>query len=369
MKLQRFILCVILFTGSVFSSQEAFSQSDFGQFYLKNRDQTIQYSQRQIEQVRKLHFILIPGIFGHFANLKHSLPKWSQHKQVLELFDQWNPTYFEEMVSVIRDELGSDVTILYRDPKENFRKNSDSFSDRFRQIYEKRSPKSVVKKLVVIGHSKGGIDAVLTGLWHPKLFENVIEYVVAVQSPFQGGHGRPENIEEDFLARICNRYVERVDEMSPARMIALFNEALRSLTVLSPDQRNTISSRIGFVGSYIRSEEDRSWLTRLLFHSIGMKFSGEKNDGLIRSRDQVLAFGQENTSDANLIPAIGKLWGFVEADHCDPFIGKGLLLLKKSYLTPKAYFRDLPMDKEAAVKMRLQFARVFILYLLGEMVK
>ena len=328
---------------------------DFQHYYKTNNNQELVFSAHQIQKAKSLHYVLIPGLFGHFSNLKHSLPLAFQWKPVFDAFDRVNPTYFEELGEVVKQELGAPFSILYRNPFHSFEENSDFFSTELQRIYRKHGGE---KKLVLIGHSKGGLDAVFTPLHHPELAE-MVEYVLAVQSPFMGAKGA-RDVKTSVLAKYCNSCLERIDEIAHDKIQNIFWNKLREMT---EDQKRTASMKIGYLGSYVRNKGDVTWMTYGLHDSIRSDLAEEKSDGLIRSRDQVLAFNQDHLSPEDLAPEIGNLWGFLEGiDHCELFIGQGLLQMKKTYLTPKAYFYDLPSDMLRARNKRLDLGRRILSY-------
>ena len=129
--------------------------------------------QYSIEKLKQFKVIFVPG-FTTRPNLNDEFIM--SDSKTTKTIKTLQPNYFDEQIIHIRS-LGIDTGIVdLASTGDSIEKNAERISDAIAKSD---------KKVIVIAHSKGGIDTLETLRAYPKLHEK-IQFVLMVQSPFLG---------------------------------------------------------------------------------------------------------------------------------------------------------------------------------------
>jgi len=92
------------------------------------------------------------------------------------------PGYFVDNTQVVKDELGAEASSLFPPSAGSLEDDAVLVRDTVNQVYEKEH-----RPVVLVGHSKGAVAAVLAVLRFPELVSSGrVDRVVAIQGPFRG---------------------------------------------------------------------------------------------------------------------------------------------------------------------------------------
>ncbi|MBK9295011.1 MAG: hypothetical protein IPM57_11335 [Oligoflexia bacterium] len=189
------------------------------------------------------------------------------------------PSYLTVWDQTLRLE-GLNVSVIRPHSSKSVSQNVDYLKTQFKKISKKHK-----KRLVVVGHSKGGLESVATLLKHPELAENVIEKVVAVQSPLCGCElgERGYNLVSYFYN---GTYINGLSSLTNSEVRAMTIDQIHSM----PDAlAHKLSAKI----LYVVSEKDRSehpTVIKLLSTIVGHTPNG---DGLVHKREMFIeGFGE-----------------------------------------------------------------------------
>ena len=253
------------------------------------------FDDKRLVELRRFHFVFVDGFVNELAGIFPAI------------FSLGN--YFSDNIQELSD-FGITSDHLGHSTWKPFLVNADELFIKLKNIYLLRQ-----KRIILVGHSKGGNEVIAAILKHPGLLDShIVEQVVAIQAPLQGspltenladhslarvvtyamGNGlgsmRPSiaqelfhNLFEQFLEKLGYRQGEEADNLQWAEFKARYDE---------------ISDRVFFVTSSHPPTETLSWGIRsvLFFCKNGLEPT-LPNDGLVSQQDQVLRtkipFGHE----------------------------------------------------------------------------
>lgn len=153
------------------------------------------------------------------------------------------------------------------------------------------------RRVVLVGHSKGGAAALLTALKHPELMlDGTLERVVVIQGAV-GGSPIAEGIVGKLSLRDAPVRVKGLQSLSQRDAKALFREALASLRARHTDAEVERVLRHVF---YVRSSTSEVSSILLVTHEFLNRQGSGRNDGLVLIEDQKLDVGVDlGTLDAD----------------------------------------------------------------------
>jgi hypothetical protein len=216
--------------------------------------------------------LLIPGLFHEVNGLLHSRVL-NHQKQILQQ-DLGIPFFIEGFASQ-----GCLV------------ENADL-------LYEKICSQATFqgKKLILLGHSKGGVEALYAILKYPQLVtEGIVDRVVLIQSPVQGSRFLEQN-QNTFLVQLGKKLISKpLNALMPDQSQLFLKNLLENLDSLSLDSlQRFLSERV----YYLRGFKDQAQISSVLkkFISYFEKHFDEEhlNDGILGVDEQhFLGFGKD----------------------------------------------------------------------------
>lgn len=236
------------------------------------------------------HVLFVAGILNELASLISS--------------------YYSDNMEAAK-EMGATVTYYGPASQTSVPLNAYLLNKKIRSLYEINK-----KKLIVVGHSKGGAELLYAILRYPDLItKNIVDSVILIQ-PSVGGSLLAENTCGWCFDLISTVSKPNLTTISPKitkqnfdKVFGLFNKAVLELTGnsnqnLAKDLEKQISDRI----FYVRSQQSRDKLsigieTALAFCNTSLDEHGP-NDGLLLVKDQI-------------DKRIGIDLGILKADHID----------------------------------------------------
>lgn len=213
-------------------------------------------------------------------------------------------------------EQGIISTIISPHSSKHVEENIPYLKETFEALYRKNG-----LPLIVVGHSKGGLESVSTVIEHPSLVGKVIKKVVAVQSPLcactAGDFGYKiaflvqnltPKVVKSAVAHIGNKrdFTKKIGYVVGGNGgLSLTSDEIKALTVdkinlLSKDDATKLSENIMYIVSE-KSIKEQAPLLRGTAHIIGKKV---RNDGLVAESEMS-------------IPGFGKIIGTMYADHTE----------------------------------------------------
>lgn len=222
------------------------------------------------------------------------------------------PGYFADNEEVLSEEFHSTVSHRATSSFTSIESTSHEFAREIRQTAKEQG-----RAIVLIGHSKGGGEALNVVLRHPSLIlEGTINRVILIQAAIGGSPVAEFANDRTLIGHFPGPWREGLMSLHPTDSHRHFSRAMTSLKraldpqthkPLTPQQIHYISQRIFYVRSYQRGA-DMSALLRIphaILKKKGMElYHDERNDGLLLVRDQMLE-------------GIGVDLGVLYADHAD----------------------------------------------------
>lgn len=199
------------------------------------------------KKAQKYKYFLIPGLFTN----------------------NYGSKYMEDNISHLQ-KIGLDVTKINIDTGATIEKNCETIRDYI--LGEK-------KKIVIIGHSKGGVDAA-TSIAKYNLYDH-IHSLILVQSPWLGTPIAEEAETNPFISAMINiaAYIFNADKKAVLDLKYMERE---NLIKKYPLDINKI--KIICLSSTI---ETKSSLLFAMIEYLKMKY-GEKNDGIVCQKDALI---------------------------------------------------------------------------------
>jgi hypothetical protein len=197
------------------------------------------------------------------------------------------PGYFAHNVESLHDDFGQPQTSVVRPSScAAIEQDAIALDARFREVAARTG-----KSLLVIGHSKGGVEALLSVLEDPSLVRNGIVDKVVLISGAVGGSPVADHDTHDGQTGCLG-----VRSLVTSHVRAVVSGALGAL---APDDRAELSRRV----FYVRSEETTdkvTWVFKSMSRFLWAGFG--PNDGALVTADQSL-------------PDFGNDLGTLETDH------------------------------------------------------
>ncbi len=217
-------------------------------------------------------------------------------------------SYYSDNMDIAKD-LGATVSYFGPSSQKSIPDNADIL---YRKIL--KLSHETQKKLVLVGHSKGGAELFYAILKHPELFSrHIVDKVILIQ-PAIGGSPLTEKTCGwciDLISNIAQPNLETLGvEKSKSNFdeaFHFFHDGLKKISQNRPQKsidrlKNAISNRI----FYVRSQEEHSNLSLGVSLVLGIFHTTldgyGKNDGLL-------------LVDAQMDPRIGVDLGILKADH------------------------------------------------------
>jgi pimeloyl-ACP methyl ester carboxylesterase len=156
--------------------------------------------------------------------------------------------------------------------------------------------------LILIGHSKGGLELFLTLLTFPDLLQQAsIEKVILIQAPIQGATIIEDSQESWGFQLLQRLFPGIVADLHPDNIQECIQDKLKAL---EPEQVQMLNEKLFYL---VGSKEAPSFIIRYVFRLIFKQKTNassflEKSDGLLKIADQ-------------FHPAVGQFAGHIHADH------------------------------------------------------
>ena len=189
--------------------------------------------------------------------------------------------YFEDNAEVLKKDFGIHSFILEQKSQQSIETNADLIYFKILELYEKNNKKPII----LIGHSKGGAEALFTALQdYDLLLKGIVEKVVIIQGAVLGSPVATY-FTTDFLGKLTSP-LKGLTSLNEQVMNAKFQERTSKLKMaLSPFKFNLVSQKI----YYVRSYKNRSDVSPILYFTHRyLEKTGGKNDGLLLLKDQYL---------------------------------------------------------------------------------
>jgi pimeloyl-ACP methyl ester carboxylesterase len=254
--------------------------------------QSVSESTREVLQNR--HVLFVPGIMNEF---------------VMGLANYFSATRY-----VVEKEFGSKTSFFWSSSRLSIADNSEKLYQKIRYLHE-----ATGKPIILVGHSKGGAEALLTVLKHPHLIlSHTVDRVVLIQAAIGGSYlascdGYLFNLPQKGLEWFFYSGITSVScEQARERFEHGLNWFETYLNHLYGDigedivrkKWELISDKIFYVRSYARPQELSVGL-RIVSQFIQKNlYDFGNNDGIIMSDHQKL-------------PGIGIDLGLIRSDHME----------------------------------------------------
>lgn len=199
-----------------------------------------------------------------------------------ELFQN---SYFNDMVDVLKEEFkvpASSVHVFHTDSS----RGADSMAREFQSRIRLVQTNNPTKPIILVGHSRGGLQLLYTFLKYPELIElPSVERIVTIQSPLKGtSTAKAASIVGGLLANICTSCGEI--QSGAASMISGHTHYLLQvgLAKLSDIQLALLSRKLFFISSYSNRE----------YTKLGSYLTPDLTDGTVPFDSQYLrSFGRK----------------------------------------------------------------------------
>lgn len=211
--------------------------------------------------------------------------------------------YFAPNFDALASEGYLQQAIIYPSSLRSVESNRFVLRDLFLKMYEENGN----KPLLIIGHSKGGLEALATVIWDPELIRRgVIRDVITVQSPLRGN---------SLVDELVGPWLKCVDcvvsSVSPGARSLNTNMIRKmiedSIKVMTPQDVELLNERI----HYVVSSKPRHEMSRLMYQLSGLtKHEQGEFDGLVMKKDM-------------WIPSFGNILMDIQADHLELLLEPG----------------------------------------------
>jgi pimeloyl-ACP methyl ester carboxylesterase len=249
-------------------------------------------------------------------------------------------TYFRDFIDVLKQELGvskSDILILDSSSKNSVESNIENHVSALKSFAKKTQ-----KKMILIGHSKGGAELLHLSLAHPGFFAESVHGAYLIQaavggSPVADWMDHAENFplrREDSLPWWQKIYMKGTRVLLNS-LFANYRVGLQSLyqakdkqsldryvTAMTPALRNTVQKKV----FYITSTETCDAISKVIQATGCYLLQYGEGDGLVLWKDQFYT-------------GVGQVIMQVQADHADFVLSEPLSKQPRSFR--KAFARTL----------------------------
>lgn len=220
-------------------------------------------TQLKIQNLNKYHFVFVGG-FGNFLA---------------------GERYFEDNELALIKLGAGHVSRLMPSSRRSARQNIPLLAEKIAEIYREGGRRPII----LIGHSKGGLESVATILHQPELIRNkIVQSVVAIQAPLSACE----------LGRCSSQILSKTRDISPFQGLhSLHTEDIQRLIEgplrsMHPRTRKMLSDKV----FYITSEQKPGKTARIIRASSFLLQAGfkQRNDGLVSVPGMIIpGFGQE----------------------------------------------------------------------------
>ncbi len=188
-------------------------------------------------------------------------------------------------------------TVIHPATLTSVEENRKILRDQFLKLYEAndRLP------LVVIGHSKGGLESLATVIWDLDLIKKgIVQDVITIQSPLRGNSLADEMVNPLLKCVECvaSTFYEGPRSVRTINIRVLIEDSIAKLT---KPQKKLLSSRV----HYVISSKPRDQMSRILYQLSSMTDHENKEfDGFVMKKDM-------------WIPGFGNVLMDLVADHVE----------------------------------------------------
>lgn len=173
------------------------------------------------------------------------------------MFCSYVPFYFSEAMSRLNNELNLDCRYIPVHPHSSVGSNAQLLLNSILEIYNETR-----KSLILVGHSKGGVDASALLALYPEQTLPIVRGLITIQTPYMGSSLIPNTTS---IPNITSRYAN-----------SSWLHSLLERTPISALQDLTLSSREEFFRLYPLPEQ----LPILCFSSV-TSWGSRQNDGIV----------------------------------------------------------------------------------------
>ncbi len=239
--------------------------------------------------------------------------RWVQQKHIIFISGFGNElsriqdAFYRAHFEVVEKEYGSTATYFGPQSINAPEMNIGSIYRRILVEYNKLN-----KPIILVGHSKGGLEILYTILHHPELIQDgIVDGIVLLQTPINGVYLLDKKSNNAFIQRIislCGDGVQALTQEAAAEKLERYLARLTIIThnthglIAAQDLLEEISSKIFYVRSY---QHKRTLNPKLSFLNFFLRHEPEQqNDGVI-------------LLDSQKSNAIGRELGIIRADHLE----------------------------------------------------
>ncbi len=183
-------------------------------------------------------------------------------------------------------------------------KNLSSLREEILEMYERGGRRPVV----LIGHSKGGLESLATVLAYPELVrDGIVANVVLVQAPI-GGNALID--QRNLIARLYAKFLSISPSFRSLQTKGINEIIANRIAELNPQDLRAVSKAVRYVISH-KDAEHSGFAIRLLSNLGGHTL---KNDGLVATNDMWL-------------PGFGTILGELYIDHLEVVTGRSVAFI------------------------------------------
>jgi len=192
--------------------------------------------------------------------------------------------YFADNIKTLRQDFEAQVfSPFFPDSDGSISDNADKLAQSLPLLYEKTG-----RAIIIIGHSKGGIEVLLTVLRHPELIERgIVERVISIQGAIRGAPvadmvaGKDLSFISKVSIKLVKIFLPGLDNLGTVESRRLVSEALQGL---SYTERNTIDRVLYYIRSVQRPSQTIFYLKPINYY---LSYHYGENDGMILAEDQM----------------------------------------------------------------------------------
>lgn len=229
--------------------------------------------------------------------------------------------YFAPNIDALASSGYSQQSVIFPPTLNSVEENRKILRDQFLKLYEAhdRLP------LVVIGHSKGGLESLATVIWDLDLIQKgIIQDVIAIQSPLRGNSFTDEMVNPFLQCVECvtSKIYGGPRSLKTKNIRAVIEDSLAKLTA---KQKKLLSSRV----HYVISSKPRNEMSRILYQISEMtNHENREFDGLVMKKDM-------------WIPGFGNVLMDLVADHVELLFEPHWVIGETSVAKAKKFTTDL----------------------------
>lgn len=280
-----------------------------------------------LKTVHLLSLFTVVALFSLTARAQLSVPVLKNLHQVQVVWvggimnEIVRSPYFAPNIDALASSGYLHQSVIFPATVTSIEENRKILRDQFLKLYEAndRLP------LVIIAHSKGGLESLATVIWDLDLIQKgIVQDVIAIQSPLRG-NSLVDEMANPFLKCVecaVSKFYEGPRSLKSKNIQELIEGSIAKLTT---KQRQLLSSRV----HYVISSKPRDQMSRILYQlSTLTDYEGKEFDGFVMKKDM-------------WIPGIGNVLMDLVADHVELLFESNWVIGETSAETSQKFTLDL----------------------------